>query len=87
MMKHDELYLWTSIADAVGKQCPSIYCYIMENIENEDVLGFSFHGLNSIISVQAIGNEVEPIASSTYYPLEFQDPKGTFEGLPIDLQE
>ena len=89
-MKPEEIYFWQLIAESIAKENPSVYCFIMHRLEDPNVKGFSLNSGRGKLVISC-NPEVDHLVDEIYmpidFPLEYQDPAGTFEGLPIDLEE
>ena len=89
-MKPEEFNFWQLMAEAIGIQYPNPYLFMLDRLDAEDCEGFIITSENGRLIVTDKSNDnvmTDDFYMPIDYPLEYQDPPGTFEGLPIDLVE
>lgn len=89
-MKPEEIHFWQLIAETIGKENPKIYCFIMDHLESDETKGFNLITVDNYLRVETYPKGMachDDLILPIDYPLEYQDPPGTFEGMPIDLVE
>ena len=93
MMNAKAKLFWQLVAEAIANEYPNIYIYIMDRIEWDILDKISMFSDGEKIIVKMFTKDCtelffdEDLIYPIDYSLEYQDPPGTFEGMPIDLVE
>lgn len=88
MMDQCTVQFWQAIRDAIEKFYPNIGGIILEYEEDEGCQGFILKSYCDQVTIQPVGVYREVMHDVLDVDMmQYQDPPGTFEGMPNDCKE